>query len=178
MAWIGGIVTIRGTIRRLLTRSLILVALFRGVSVQSCGSVEPSEAPIVGDPAAHASFEGVVRPILEERCQACHAVKKSKGDPRLDSRAAIVAGGESGPANVPGDPKEGRLIDAVNYGDLLDPPRRHPALGFNESILGTGRAQGRSVREAGAGLIATEVAATGQDEGEPRLQSRSPNAPC
>ena len=31
-----------------------------------------------------------------------------------------------------------RFVTEQIAGDLLDPPRRHPALGFNESILGTG----------------------------------------
>src|SRR5438045_1787884 len=56
------------------------------------------------DPAAVAFFERAVRPILVERCQACHGPRKSKGDLRLDSRAAVLAGGQSGPAVVSGAP--------------------------------------------------------------------------
>jgi mono/diheme cytochrome c family protein len=78
--------------------------------------------PGAPDPSAVAFFEGEVRPILVERCQSCHGARKSKADLRLDSRAAILAGGESGPAIVPGDPKESLLVDAINYGELHQMP--------------------------------------------------------
>ena len=41
---------------------------------------------------------------------------------RIDSRAVILAGGESGPAIVPNVPNESLLINAVNYESLEMPP--------------------------------------------------------
>src|SRR5581483_11899045 len=63
-------------------------------------------------------FEKRVRPILVARCYECHSEKseKLKGGLRLDSRSAVLKGGETGPAVVPGKPKESLLIDAINYG--------------------------------------------------------------
>ena len=60
-------------------------------------------------------FEKRVRPVLVERCQKCHGAKEHKGGLRLDSRAAIMQGGDTGPAIVPGDPKASLLIEAVSY---------------------------------------------------------------
>ncbi len=57
-------------------------------------------------------FESRVRPILASHCYECHT-DDPKGGLRLDSREALVSGGESGPAIVPGDPKESLLIQAV-----------------------------------------------------------------
>jgi hypothetical protein len=57
-------------------------------------------------------FETKVRPLLVERCFACHT-KDEQGGLRLDSRERIVAGGDSGPAIVPGDPDHSLLIRAV-----------------------------------------------------------------
>jgi hypothetical protein len=74
------------------------------------------------DPAAAAFFETAVRPILVERCHSCHGPVKAKAGLRLDSRAAVLAGGESGPAIVPGRPGESLLIDAINYGELHQMP--------------------------------------------------------
>ena len=74
------------------------------------------------DPAAAEFFEKRVRPLLVERCQGCHGADKSKGDLRLDSRAAMLAGGGNGPAAVPGKPADSLIIDAVNYGDLVQMP--------------------------------------------------------
>ena len=70
-------------------------------------------------------FESKVRPLLVERCHNCHSSKKQKGDLRLDSRAAILKGGQSGPAAVPGEPDKSRLIEAVRYthADLQMPPK-------------------------------------------------------
>ncbi len=69
-------------------------------------------------------FEKQVRPLLVEHCFECHsgAAKKVKGGLRLDARAAVLAGGDTGAAAVPGKPAESLLIDAVNYGDLYQMP--------------------------------------------------------
>jgi len=85
-----------------------------------CSVVSASEAG--GD-----FFERQVRPLLVERCYSCHstAAKKHKGGLLLDTRAAILKGGDSGPAAVPGEPDRSRLIEAVRYGraDLQMPPK-------------------------------------------------------
>src|SRR5688500_589244 len=63
-------------------------------------------------------FEKKVRPLLAERCLDCHsAEKKIKGGLRLDTREGWSAGGDSGPAIVPGDPEKSLLITAVRYTD-------------------------------------------------------------
>lgn len=71
-------------------------------------------------------FESKVRPLLADNCFECHGAKKQKGGLRLDSRPAILKGGDSGPAIVPGEPAESLLIDAVTYlnSDLEMPPKR------------------------------------------------------
>ena len=45
------------------------------------------------------------------------ARSKQKGGLRLDSRAATLSGGNSGPAVVPGDAQASLLVEAVNYGE-------------------------------------------------------------
>ncbi|QDS99921.1 PSD1 and planctomycete cytochrome C domain-containing protein [Adhaeretor mobilis] len=69
-------------------------------------------------------FESKVRPLLVEQCYQCHSSQSEtiEGGLRLDSRAAILAGGDTQPAIVPGDPDESLLIDAVEYGDLYEMP--------------------------------------------------------
>ncbi|WP_231953920.1 PSD1 and planctomycete cytochrome C domain-containing protein [Pirellulimonas nuda] len=65
-----------------------------------------------------------MRPLLAERCYACHSAKSSKvrGGLRVDHTDLMLAGGESGVAIVPGAPDESLLIDAVNHGSLRMPP--------------------------------------------------------
>ena len=60
-------------------------------------------------------FEAKVRPLLIARCLECHGETKPKAALRLDSRAAILVGGESGPAAIAGKPDESLLIEAIRY---------------------------------------------------------------
>ncbi|MFO0870273.1 MAG: DUF1549 domain-containing protein [Pirellulales bacterium] len=60
-------------------------------------------------------FERQVRPLLLERCHKCHAGQAAKGGLRLDSRAAVLRGGESGAAIVVGKPEASLLIQAVRH---------------------------------------------------------------
>jgi hypothetical protein len=69
-------------------------------------------------------FESKVRPLLVQQCYECHGNGKHKGGLRLDSRAGVLAGGDSGPAAVPGKPQDSLLIQAVNYQGLHMPPKR------------------------------------------------------
>src|SRR3954454_1112933 len=77
------------------------------------------------DPARREFFEGKVRPILESHCYNCHGPTKQKAGLRVDSRGAMMRGGDSGPILEPGDPKASRLIEVIRYdGDVQMPPRR------------------------------------------------------
>jgi len=68
-------------------------------------------------------FEKHVRPVLVAKCFSCHGPNQQKGGLRLDSRAALLAGGDSGPAIVLGDDAaESLLVDAVNHGDIVQMP--------------------------------------------------------
>ncbi|MGE3820717.1 MAG: DUF1549 domain-containing protein, partial [Isosphaeraceae bacterium] len=71
-------------------------------------------------------FETKVRPVLAEHCLKCHGPEKSKSNLRLDSLAGAVAGGDSGPAVVPGNPSESLLVTAVTHEDdvLKMPPSK------------------------------------------------------
>ncbi|OWK42928.1 PSD1 and planctomycete cytochrome C domain-containing protein [Fimbriiglobus ruber] len=74
-------------------------------------------------PEAVAFFEKEVRPVLVEQCQKCHGPKKQESGLRLDSRAALLKGGEGGPAVVPGQPSKGTLLPAVRHtGETQMPP--------------------------------------------------------
>jgi hypothetical protein len=69
-------------------------------------------------------FEKKVRPLLVAQCIGCHGPEKQKGDLRLDSRAAMLKGGENGPAVVPGDADKSLLVRAVRYdGDVKMPKK-------------------------------------------------------
>jgi mono/diheme cytochrome c family protein len=87
----------------------------------------PQLPPSATDPAAVEFFETRVRPVLVAHCHKCHsaAADPLKAGLRLDSRVALLRGGDSGPAVVPGDPAASRLIAAITYDDpdLQMPPK-------------------------------------------------------
>ena len=76
-------------------------------------------------------FERRIRPVLAEQCYECHSATspKLKGGLRVDSRAALLQGGETGPAVVPGKPEASLLVKALAHTDpdLAMPPKK-PAL--------------------------------------------------
>jgi mono/diheme cytochrome c family protein len=68
-------------------------------------------------------FEKSIRPVLAANCFECHGPRKHKAGLRLDSRDAMLTGGESGPAIVPGAPEKSLLVKAIHY---KDEPRMPP----------------------------------------------------
>lgn len=69
-------------------------------------------------------FEAKVRPLLIQRCLNCHGPEHQKGGLRLDSLTAMSAGGESGPAVVPGNVDDSLLLSAVRYETFEMPPAK------------------------------------------------------
>ncbi|MEX0727546.1 MAG: DUF1549 domain-containing protein, partial [Planctomycetaceae bacterium] len=67
-------------------------------------------------------FELKIRPLLVEHCHKCHGPEKHQGNLRLDSLEAIIAGGDSGPAAIPGEPGESLLIEAIGYEGVVQMP--------------------------------------------------------
>ena len=93
----------------------LLLVLATGV-----GAAEPAESPDY--------FEKKIRPLLTEHCFKCHGDlkgKEPKGGLRLDSRAAMLKGGDNGTALVPGNPDKSKIIEAVRYSnaDMQMPPK-------------------------------------------------------
>ncbi len=100
-------------------------AMAFGLVAVAAGSRAADEAPApANDPAAVEFFEARVRPVLANRCQSCHGGAKVKGGLRLDSRASALAGGDSGPAVVPGKSGDSLLVEAINYAEELKMPPR------------------------------------------------------
>lgn len=69
-------------------------------------------------------FEKRIRPVLVKHCYECHSAESNevKGGLWVDTREAIRAGGDSGPAVVPGRPNDGLLLDALRYESFEMPP--------------------------------------------------------
>ena len=94
------------------TPSVILIPLLAAPATVGAAAAPPTPAQIE-------FFEKSVRPVLVDHCYKCHSdgAAKLKGGLKLDSLAAMLAGGDTGPSIVPGDPNHSLLITAVRYTD-------------------------------------------------------------
>src|SRR5436190_5224795 len=108
--------------RRTLKRAAWLIAaaapLVGGIGAQAQRAQLPAAAT-----ASAEFFEAKVRPVLAANCYDCHTDQQF-GGLRLDSREAMLTGGASGPAIVPGAPDKSLLIRAVRQtNDTLKMPK-------------------------------------------------------
>ena len=92
------------------------------------GATRADEKKTGDDANGIAFFESKIRPVLVQHCYKCHSVGtgKSEGGLLLDSRKTIRAGGDRGPAVVPGDLKASLLLTAISHTDpdLKMPPKK------------------------------------------------------
>lgn len=82
---------------------------------------EPAPKPT---PEQEAFFESKVRPVLVKNCYGCHTIVQS-GGLRLDSREAMLKGGQDGIVVVPGHPESSLLISAIHYTGKIQMPPTH-----------------------------------------------------
>jgi len=115
-----------------MTRSYFDCALRRGATLLFAAAIGSATVPFVRADSADSKlneadqvFLDKVQPLLASRCITCHGPEKSEGGLRLDSREAILTGGDSGPAFVHGKPNESLLLTAVKatHEELKMPPK-------------------------------------------------------
>ncbi|AMV22861.1 Planctomycete cytochrome C [Gemmata sp. SH-PL17] len=100
---------------------IALVAVLVAPSVALAADPAPLDAKKVE------FFETKIRPVLIEQCYKCHSEeavkdKKLKGGLKLDTKAGLLAGGETGAALVPGKVDKGTLLQSMKYTDELKMP--------------------------------------------------------
>ncbi len=86
--------------RKAKVRHVVLITALFGSAVVAPGANSPE------------FFETRIRPVLDANCLGCHA-KLAMAGLRLDSRAAMLKGGATGPAVIPGEPDKSLLIKAI-----------------------------------------------------------------
>ena len=80
--------------------SLVALALLLG----SSPGAEPAKVDYLRD----------IKPILKERCYACHGSLKQQGKLRTDTVSFLRKGGESGPALKAGHPTESEILERIS----------------------------------------------------------------
>ncbi|HAH47954.1 PSD1 and planctomycete cytochrome C domain-containing protein [Gimesia sp.] len=104
---------------KIFLQSLIGIISLIGISPAELASAETSQPT---HREKELFFEQHVRPLLVKHCQECHSAKKQFAELRLDSRAALLKGGENGPAVKVNHPENSLLMSAVRRESLEMPP--------------------------------------------------------
>ncbi len=139
-----------------------VVLLFIGPAITHAGQA-PADNPAKGI----AFFEAKIRPVLVENCYKCHsaAAGKSQGGLQLDTKKGIRAGGDRGPAVVPGNPDASLLLTAISHTDpdLKMPPKKErlPAAVLSDvkTWIGMGAADPREHEAAAAARPSVDIEA-------------------
>ncbi len=110
----------------------VLLTLFLGlIPSVSAADKKPTEAS-----EAEALFAHQIWPTISAKCLACHGddPEKIKGGLKLQSREQALAGGDSGPALIPGKAKESLLFQGITWedGEFQMPPKESERLSAME----------------------------------------------
>ncbi len=111
--------TLRSAARLALLVATTTIATALGVM---CGVENLSAAEPAVTREAEDWFEQRVRPLLAAKCLECHGERDPEAGLSLISRAAVLQGGDSGPAAVAGQPAKSLLIEAVRRSGRVQMP--------------------------------------------------------
>jgi ankyrin repeat protein len=112
-----------------------------GPAPEGPSAAQPTPPVSMPTEVGRVDFTQQVKPLLERSCVGCHGGEKPRGTFRVDGRDAILKGGASGPAVVPGHSDRSPLVAYVSgkaAGSEM-PPRavreKIPALTADEVAL-------------------------------------------
>jgi mono/diheme cytochrome c family protein len=107
--------------------SIMRLAMF----VLGCGFA------VVSAIAAPVDYLREIKPVLAENCYRCHGASQQKHSLRLDTAAAALKGGESGPAIQPGQSGRSLLVQAIKgeHDSLSRMPYKKPPLSDDKISL-------------------------------------------
>ena len=81
------------------------------------------------DPANPEFYTQAVLPVFQSDCYRCHGWMNHRGGLNLETRDAMLKGGKSGPALVPGDPEKSLLVRLIRHQGPVDHPMPMPNQG-------------------------------------------------
>ncbi|HEY2840674.1 MAG TPA: DUF1549 domain-containing protein, partial [Pirellulales bacterium] len=121
--------------RRVLLSLLRLLALLL-IGLSAVGLAErPATAQEPAGAAGDVDYTRDVKPILSQHCYRCHGAIEQESDLRLDTAAAILKGGASGPAILPKQSDDSLLITAVTRKENRMPAEGDPLAEAEIAIL-------------------------------------------
>jgi hypothetical protein len=99
---------------RLIATVVLAAATWTMLSPQVAHSADQSPPEI--------DYRGEIWPILKAKCLECHNPKKRQGSLDMSTRAAMLKGGDSGAALVPGNVQKSLMIELIEFDEM--PPRK------------------------------------------------------
>lgn len=93
-------------------------------------------ASVAAAQPAPVSFREQIRPILQERCAACHSGAGAQQGFRVASVPELLEGGESGPALAPGEPGASLIMSKIQGSRPAMPPTGEPLAAEEIALLG------------------------------------------
>lgn len=110
---------IQAIVHQTIPKTLLTVAVL-GIACATCSGDDALDSAIS---KSHADFfETKIRPVLAKNCFGCHGLKKQKYGLRLDSKEAMLEGGDSGEVLVPGEVDDSLIIDVLERDEGQMPP--------------------------------------------------------
>ncbi len=148
----------------MLKRNLPVFAIAALAALPLMWSPLRAQNPSPSQPAASVDFARDILPILQNRCYECHGAEKSRGRLRLDGRASVLKGGETGPALVAGNSEQSLIVRRVLGLDGEDRmPKDKDALPDTEiALIRAWIEQGAAWPDA-AGTAATSMSASQEE---------------
>src|SRR4051812_18842562 len=110
--------------------AIVLVFLALPLAWASRHAHSGTEAKKAPAPASVPSFSRAIRPLLHAKCTRCHGEKVRRAGLDLRTLASALAGGESGPAIVAGQPDKSLLYEKTHSGAM--PPAKKDRLSAAE----------------------------------------------
>ena len=80
-------------------------------------------APHLGADAEPVPSEHRIEALMLLRCAACHGERRREANLDLRTKTGMLAGGDSGPAVVSGEPGQSRMVKRIHSG-AMPPPRQ------------------------------------------------------
>jgi hypothetical protein len=139
------------------------------VSLQAQKPVSQVQAPI--------DFARDIQPILQNTCYECHGPKKTKAHLRLDSRAGVMKGGETGAIIIPGNGERSLIVRRLLGldGDDRMPKDGDPVPAAQIAVIRSWIDQGAVWQETGEAAVSSSQAG---HEDQPHWAYRRPLRPA
>ena len=87
--------------------------------------IDDGVAQEAGELSVELATDRDVLPIFQARCVVCHGKREQRGGLDLRTRETRLAGGDSGPALVPGSPDTSLIIQKIEAGEMPPPDMQY-----------------------------------------------------